>query len=98
MGGTDVTQSTVASATSSSSITISMIVFLASVGALVAQGQLDKSKFEREEWLVIAGSFGILPFYQLIPALGDFIDSTPIVAMVLWVAVSAGSVYTSYTG
>ena len=83
---------------SATDITISMIVFLASVGALVAQGQLDQSRFQKEEWYVIVGSFGALPAYQLIPAFGDFVNSTPIVAIVLCLGVSAASIYISYTG
>lgn len=80
------------------SITIAMVGVLASITALVAQGQLDSGDFQDEEWYVIAGSFAALPIYRFVPAVKSLIDSTPIVAFVLWLLVSGAAVYISYKG
>jgi len=79
-------------------VTISMVLFLGAIGALVVQGQLDRQGFEREEWYVIVGSLATIPLYQLFPAFGNFVDGTPIIAFALWALISGAAVYISYKG
>lgn len=79
-------------------ITIAMVGALAAIGALVAQGQLDQGDFQDEEWYVIAGSLVALPLYRFVPAVKSIVDSTPIVAFILWIAISAAAIFISYKG
>lgn len=79
-------------------ITIAMVGALGAVGALVMQGQLDSGDFEDEEWYVIAGSLLALPLYRFVPAVKSIIDSTPLIAFTLWLAISGAAVYISYKG
>jgi len=79
-------------------ITIAMVLALASIAALVMQGQLDSGDFEDEEWYVIAGSLAALPIYRFVPAVKSIVDGTPIIAFVLWVLISAAAIFISYKG
>lgn len=79
-------------------ISIAFVGALLSIAALVAQGQLDSGDYEQEEWYVIAASLVALPIYKFVPAVQNLIDATPVVAFVLWLAISGAAVYISYKG
>lgn len=78
-------------------ITPALILFVLSIAGLAVQGELDRGDFKTEEYAMIAGSFAILPAIRLVGPLSSFVDSTPIVAIGLWLAITAASVWMSYT-
>ena len=76
-------------------ITPALLIFVASVLGLVTQGELDRGDFSNRAYGVIVGLLGLLPAIQLIGPLSNFVDSTPIVAVLLWLGIATGITYIS---
>jgi hypothetical protein len=79
-------------------ITLSFVAVLASLAALVAQGQLSRGDFGDEEWYVIAGSMAIVPLTVFVPAVQALVSAADVVPLVLWIVISGAAVYISYQG
>ncbi|SFB91437.1 hypothetical protein SAMN05444422_1032 [Halobiforma haloterrestris] len=79
-------------------ITLPFLVAIASIIALVAQGQVSQDDYQDEEWYVIAGSMAVLPLYVFVPAFNELVTMADAIPFVLWVALSGVSVYISYKG
>ena len=77
-------------------ISIAFVAVLASIGALVAQGQLSQGDYQQEEWYLIAGSMAVIPLYVFVPLFQDLIMMSDIIPLVVWLALSVSSVYISY--
>ena len=77
-------------------ISIAFVAVLASIGALVAQGQLSQGDYQQEEWYLIAGSMAVVPLYVFVPLFQDLIMMSDIIPLVVWLALSVSSVYISY--
>lgn len=77
-------------------ISIAFLATMASIGALVAQGQLSQGDYQDEEWYVIAGSMAVVPLYVFVPLVQDLVMISDIIPLVVWVALSVASVYISY--
>jgi len=77
-------------------ISIAFLATLASIGALVAQGQLSQGNYKQEEWYLIAGSMAIVPLYVFVPLVQDLVAMSDIIPLVVWLALSVSSVYISY--
>lgn len=77
-------------------ISIAFVATMASIGALVAQGQLSQGDYKKEEWYVIAGSMAVVPLYVFVPLIQDLITMSDIIPLVVWLALSVASVYISY--
>jgi hypothetical protein len=77
-------------------ISIAFIATLASIGTLVAQGQLSQGDYKQEEWYLIAGSMAIVPIYVFVPLVQDLFAMSDIIPLVVWLALSVSSVYISY--
>jgi hypothetical protein len=80
------------------SITLSFVLVLLSIGALVAQGQLSPDNFSQEEWYVIGGSAAIVPLTVFVPAVESLMNMADVVPLIAWVAISGAAVYISYQG
>lgn len=79
-------------------ITLSFVLVLASIGALVAQGQLSPDNFSQEEWYVIGGSAALVPLTVFVPAVESLMGMADVVPLIAWVAISGAAVYISYQG
>lgn len=79
-------------------ITLSFLAVLASLVALVVQGQLSQDNFRDQEWYVIAGSMAIVPAAVFVPAVDSLLNMADVVPLTVWVAQSAAAVYISYKG
>ena len=77
-------------------ISIAFVATMASIGALVAQGQLSQGDYQREEGYVIVGSMAVVPLYVFVPLVQDLVAMSDIIPLVVWVALSVSSVYISY--
>ena len=77
-------------------ISIAFIAALASIGTLVAQGQISQGDYKQEEWYLIAGSMTIVPLYVFVPLVQDLFAMSDIIPLVVWLALSISSVYISY--
>ena len=77
-------------------ISIAFIATMASIAALVAQGQLSQDDYQDEEWYVIAGSMAIVPLYVFVPIVQTLVEMSDIIPLVVWLALSVASVYISY--
>jgi len=77
-------------------ISIAFLATIASIGALVAQGQLSQGDYQQEEWYVIAGSMAVVPLYVFVPLVQDLVMMSDIIPLVVWLALSVSSVYISY--
>ena len=77
-------------------ISIAFVATLASIGALVAQGQISRGDYKEEEWYLIAGSMAIMPLYVFVPLVQDLVAMSDIIPLVVWLALSISSVYISY--
>lgn len=79
------------------SVSIALVLTLASVAWVVVSNELDGSDYEDWEWYGIVGAFAIVPAYSLVPAVQTLVDSSDIVAVAMWLAVAIVTVYISYT-
>jgi len=79
-------------------ITLPFIAVIASIAALVAQGQLSQGNYQDEEWYVIAGSMAVVPLYVFVPAVNELVGMADAIPLVLWLAISGAAVYISYKG
>mgnify|MGYP006269941871 CR=1 FL=1 len=77
-------------------ISIAFIATMASIAALVAQGQLSQDDYQEEEWYIIAGSMAIVPLYVFVPLVQTLVEMSDIIPLVVWLALSVASVYISY--
>jgi hypothetical protein len=77
-------------------ISIAFVAALASIGTLVAQGQISQGDYKQEEWYLIAGSMTIVPLYVFVPLVQDLFAMSDIIPLVVWLALSISSVYISY--
>ena len=77
-------------------ISIAFVAALASIGTLVAQGQLSQGDYTQEEWYLIAGSMAIVPIYVFVPLVQDLFAMSDIIPLVVWIALSVSSIYISY--
>jgi len=77
-------------------ISIAFLAVIASIGGLAAQGQLSQDDYQQEEWYVIAGSLVVIPLYVFVPAVETLVEMSDIIPLVVWVALSAASIYISY--
>ena len=77
-------------------ISIAFVATMASIGALVAQGQLSQGDYQDEEWYLIAGSMAVVPLYVFVPLFQNLVAMSDIIPLVVWVALSVSSVYISY--
>jgi hypothetical protein len=52
-------------------ITLSFVIAMLAMIALVATGSLSKGDYQKEEWYVIGGSLAVLPFYVCLSYISD---------------------------
>ena len=78
-------------------LTWAAAVTILGVGAIVVTNELDGSDYETWEYGLIIGALAIVPVYVLVPQFATWVDTYDYFALLLTVAVSAASIFISYT-
>ena len=78
-------------------VSVAAIVAMVSVIAIVLTNEIDGSDYEQYELGLIGFSFLIIPLYVAMPAFQNLVNGSDAIAFVLWILISAGVVYISYT-
>jgi len=79
-----------------SSLSFALVLTLAAIGWIVATNEIDGSDYEDYETWLIGGSLAVVPAYSLIPFVGSIVDSSDIIALVVWMFVAIAAVWISY--
>ena len=80
-----------------SSLSVALVLTLASIAWIVGTNELDGSDYEDWEWYSVVGAFAVTPAYSLIPFFGNLVDSSDIIALFVWLMVAIVAVWISYS-
>jgi hypothetical protein len=94
-GGFDFSQSLVSAG--GSSISFALVLTILSIGWIVGTNEIDGSDYEDLEYYGIVGSLAITPAYALIPFFQNIVDSSDVIALLVWMFVAIVAVWISYT-
>jgi len=93
-GGFDFSQTLVSSG--GAAISFALVLTVLCIGWIVGTNEIDGSSYEQYEYWGIVGSLAITPAYALIPFFGSIVDSSDIIALVVWMFVAIVAVWISY--
>ena len=78
-------------------LSAAFLVGIAAIVAIVATNELDGSEYEDWEYGAIVVGLAILPAYEFIPAISEIVDGSDVLALGLWLLVTAVATYLAYT-
>jgi len=93
-GGYDFGQSVWSS--SGTTISVALLIYLAAWGWVIATNEIDGSDYEGYEMGLLGGGIALAPAHALIPGLRDFVASSDLIALVLYLLACGAAVYVSY--
>lgn len=77
-------------------ITYALVIYLGSVGWILATNELDGSDYEPYEYGIILGTILAPAAYSFVPAVRAAVNASPYIQLVATLAVATAAVYISY--